>query len=120
MARKAGFDAVSVRMSQFDRAHFYPEKDYLFFELVVEKITKKVLGIQGFGTSGDAMVGRINAIAAILKYKPVLQDISNLEFAYSPPFSSAMRIFRRSGMMKKTVTPIFWIAGKRRMPKTCS
>jgi rhodanese-related sulfurtransferase len=27
-----------------------------------------------------------------LKYKPVIQDISNLEFAYSPPFSSAMDI----------------------------
>lgn len=92
MAKLSGFDAISVRMGQLDRAHFYPEKDFMFFELVVERSTKRVLGIQGFGTSGDAMVGRINTVAAILKYKPVLEDISNLEFAYSPPFSSAMDI----------------------------
>ncbi|MBU1169033.1 MAG: FAD-dependent oxidoreductase [Proteobacteria bacterium] len=92
MAQKSGFDAVSVRMGQLDRAHFYPEKDFMFFELVVERKTKRILGIQGFGTSGDAMVGRINTVAAILKYKPLLEDISNLEFAYSPPFSSAMDI----------------------------
>ena len=88
----AGFDAISVQMCQLDRAHFYPSKDLMFFEIVVEKTTKRVLGVQGFGSSNDAMVGRINAIAAILPYKPTIADISNLEFAYSPPFSSAMDI----------------------------
>lgn len=91
-AEEAGFDAISVSMCQLDRAHFYPEKELMFLELVVEKSTKRVLGIQGFAGSGDAMVGRINAVAATLKYKPTILDISNLEFAYSPPFSSAMDI----------------------------
>ena len=91
-AEEAGFDAISVSMCQLDRAHFYPEKELMFLELVVEKATKRVLGIQGFAGSGDAMVGRINAVAATLKYKPTILDISNLEFAYSPPFSSAMDI----------------------------
>jgi NADPH-dependent 2,4-dienoyl-CoA reductase/sulfur reductase-like enzyme len=40
-AFKAGYDAVSVRISQFDRAHFYPEKYYLFFELVVDRPDRK-------------------------------------------------------------------------------
>jgi NADPH-dependent 2,4-dienoyl-CoA reductase/sulfur reductase-like enzyme/rhodanese-related sulfurtransferase len=91
-AIKAGYDAVSVMMCQLDRAHFYPEKNLMYLELVVEKGTKRILGIQGYGNGSDAMVGRINAVAATLKYKPVIQDISNLEFAYSPPFSSAMDI----------------------------
>lgn len=91
-AEEAGFDAVSVSMCQLDRAHFYPEKELMFLELVVEKSSQRVLGIQGFAGSGDAMVGRINAVAAILKYRPALLDLSNLEFAYSPPFSSAMDI----------------------------
>ena len=91
-ALDAGFDAISVNMCQLDRAHFFPDKHLMFLELVVEKKTKRVLGIQGFGTKGDATVGRINTVAAILPYKPTLADISNLEFAYSPPFSSAMDI----------------------------
>jgi NADPH-dependent 2,4-dienoyl-CoA reductase/sulfur reductase-like enzyme/rhodanese-related sulfurtransferase len=91
-AKKAGLDAMSVRTGALDRAHFYPHKEFMFLELVFERESRRILGIQGFGTSGDAMVGRINAVAAILKYKPVLADISNMEFAYSPPFSSAMDI----------------------------
>ena len=91
-AKAAGFDAVSVQMCQLDRAHFYPEKDLMYLELVVDRATRQVLGIQGLGSKGDATVGRINAVAALLPHKPKVEDISNLEFAYSPPFSSAMDI----------------------------
>lgn len=91
-ARAAGLDAISVQMCQLDRAHFYPDKELMYLELVVEKETKRVLGIQGISGKGDALVGRINSVAALLDRKPVLQDISNLELAYSPPFSSAMDI----------------------------
>lgn len=91
-AREAGFDAISVQMCQLDRAHFYPDKELMYLELVVERGTKRVLGIQGLSGKGDALVGRINAVAALLDKKPVIQDISNLELAYSPPFSSAMDI----------------------------
>ena len=96
-ARKEGFDAISVQMCQLDRAHFYPEKDLMYLELVVEKDTRRVLGIQGVGSSGDAMVGRINSVAGMLKYKPTVQDISNLELAYSPPFASAMDVVNALG-----------------------
>jgi len=91
-AEAAGFDAFSVMLIQLDRAHFYPTKELMTLELVVERGTRRVLGIQGFGSSGDAMVGRINAVAAILKFKPAIDDISNMELAYAPPFSSAMDI----------------------------
>ncbi|MGM0417290.1 MAG: FAD-dependent oxidoreductase [Thermodesulfobacteriota bacterium] len=96
-ARKAGFDAVSVQMCQLDRAHFYPEKDLMYLELVVEKETRKVLGIQGFGGNGDAVVARINPVAAILDKSPDIDDISNLEVAYSPPFASAMDVVNALG-----------------------
>ncbi|PIE75254.1 MAG: pyridine nucleotide-disulfide oxidoreductase [Deltaproteobacteria bacterium] len=89
-ALKEGFDAVSVHMCQLDRAHFYPEKDLVYLELVVEKGSRKVLGIQGYSVNGDAVVGRINAVATILCKGATLDDISNLEIAYSPPFASAM------------------------------
>ncbi len=91
-AKKEGFDAVSAFVVQFDRAHFYPEKDLIYLELVVEKGTGRVLGIQGVGNTGDGMLARINAVAAILKYRPTIADISNLELPYSPPFSSAMDV----------------------------
>ena len=91
-AKKEGFDSFSAFVAQFDRAHFYPEKEMMFLELVVENGTGRVLGIQGFGKSKDAVMGRIGAIAGILKYKPHVSDVSNFELPYSPPFSSAMDI----------------------------
>ena len=102
-AVKAGFDAVSVRMAQMDRAHFYPEKDFLFLELVVERESRRILGVQGFGPYGDFLVGRINSVAAILKYKPVVHDLCTLEYAYSPPFSSAMDIMNALGNVTENV-----------------
>ena len=96
-ALRNGIDAVSVQVAQLDRAHFYPEKSMVHLELVVEKDTRRVLGIQGFGEKGDALVGRINAVAAILEDSPTVDRISNLELAYSPPFSSAMDVLNALG-----------------------
>ena len=96
-ARAAGFDAVGIQVAQFDRAHFYIEKEVIFLELVVDCKTRKVLGIQGYGGKDSGMVGRINAVAPLLKYKPEVEEISNLELAYSPPFSSAMDIINALG-----------------------
>jgi NADPH-dependent 2,4-dienoyl-CoA reductase/sulfur reductase-like enzyme/rhodanese-related sulfurtransferase len=96
-ARKEGFDAISAFVVQFDRAHFFPDKDLMYLEMVVEKATGRVLGIQGLGNKGDGMVGRINAVAELLKRRPTVKDISNLELAYSPPFSAAMDILNALG-----------------------
>jgi NADPH-dependent 2,4-dienoyl-CoA reductase/sulfur reductase-like enzyme/rhodanese-related sulfurtransferase len=108
-ARREGFDAVSALVAQFDRAHFYPNKDLMYLELVVERGTARVLGIQGIGSNGDGTVGRINAVAGILRYKPTAAEIGNLELAYSPPFSAAMDILNALGNTAENIA-----AGKNR------
>ena len=102
-ARDRGFDATSVIIVQPDRAHFYPTKQSMTLEIVVEKGTRHILGIQGFGSAGDAMVGRINAVAAMLKFHPTIEDLSILEMAYSPPFASAMDILNSLGNLADNV-----------------
>jgi NADPH-dependent 2,4-dienoyl-CoA reductase/sulfur reductase-like enzyme/rhodanese-related sulfurtransferase len=109
-ARTAGFDAVSAFVVQFDRAHFYPEKDLLYLELVVDRGTGRVLGIQGLGGLGNGVLSRVSSVASILKYKPTTADISNLEFPYSPPFSSAMDIINALGNTAENI-----LAGKNRV-----
>jgi len=109
-ALKEGFDAVSAFVVQFDRAHFYPEKDLLYMELVVENGTGRVLGIQGLGPKSEGVVARVSAVASILKYKPTTADISNLELPYSPPFSSAMDIINALGNTAENI-----LAGKNRV-----
>ena len=92
-ARREGYDAISVCVEQLDRAHFYPEKNMMSLELVVEKGTRRVLGLQGACTAGDALKARIDAVAGVLQYaKPTVDDISNLEVCYAPPFAAAMDV----------------------------
>ena len=90
-AKAEGFDAVSANIEQLDRAHFYPEKDMMSLELVVERGTRRVLGLQGLCVNGDALKARIDAVATMLQFgKPTLDDLANAEIAYAPPFASAM------------------------------
>ena len=97
-AEAEGLDAVSVGVEQFDRAHFYPEKDMMHLELVVERGSRRVLGAQGASASADAVKARIDAISGVLQYaRPTADEISNLEVAYAPPFASAMDIANVAG-----------------------
>ena len=108
-----GLDPFSVFVVQFDRSHFYPEKDLVYLELVAEKGTGKVLGIHGLGGLESGMFARVSAIAAILKYGPFAADISNLEFPYSPPFSAAMDVVNVLGNTAENI-----LAGKNRVIDT--
>nr|HID59074.1 pyridine nucleotide-disulfide oxidoreductase [Desulfobacterales bacterium] len=96
-AQESGFDAIGALVVQADRAHFYPGQDLMYLELVVEKSTRRVLGIQGVGSAGDGLVRRVDAVAAVLKFRPTTTDISNMEIAYSPPFAAAMDILNAVG-----------------------
>lgn len=92
-ARQEGFDALSVSVEQLDRAHFYPEKSMMSLELVVDRASRRVLGMQGACVDSASLKARVDAVAAALQYaRPTVADISNLEVAYAPPFASAMDV----------------------------
>lgn len=60
-------------------------------ELVVERGTRRVLGIQGVCEDGARLKARIDAVATMLQFgKPTIDDLANAEIAYAPPFASAM------------------------------
>jgi NADPH-dependent 2,4-dienoyl-CoA reductase/sulfur reductase-like enzyme/rhodanese-related sulfurtransferase len=86
----AGFDAERVLVVGYDRAHFMPTKAILVLQLIVDRATRRVLGFQGAGPANDALLARVNAVAALLKHAPTVEEIGQLELAYSPPFASAM------------------------------
>jgi NADPH-dependent 2,4-dienoyl-CoA reductase/sulfur reductase-like enzyme/rhodanese-related sulfurtransferase len=92
IAVREGFEAAQALVVQADRAHFYPEHDLIYLQLIVDRKTRRILGAQGLAHNGDALVGRINNIAAMLPYRATLEDLSNLEVAYSPPFASALDV----------------------------
>ncbi len=92
-ARREGFDAIGVSVEQLDKAHFYPEKSMMTLEIVVDKATRRVLGMQGACADPDSLKARIDAVAATLQFsRPTVEDICVLEASYAPPFAAAMDI----------------------------
>jgi NADPH-dependent 2,4-dienoyl-CoA reductase/sulfur reductase-like enzyme/rhodanese-related sulfurtransferase len=91
-ARREGLDADAVLVVQQDHAHFYPVQELIYLHLVVDRKSRRLLGAQGICHNGDALVGRINSIAALLMHQGTIEDLSNLEVAYSPPFGTALDI----------------------------
>jgi len=89
-AQMQRFDADRILTVGYDRAHYYPTKGLVYLQLVVDKPTQRILGFQGIGDDNDAISVRLDSIVCILKNKPVVNEVSNLEIAYSPPFASAM------------------------------
>lgn len=87
-----GFDAVEAKCVQSDRAHFFPTQALLFLNMVVDKKSRRVLGLQGFGKMGDGVLARINAACGLIERGATIDDFSTLELAYAPPFSNAVDV----------------------------
>lgn len=103
-AKRAGFDPLAVPMEQLDKAHFYPEKSMMTLEVVVDKPTRRVLGVQGFCADGIALKARIDTVAAMLQFsKPTLNDLSNVEIAYAPPFAAALDVINAAANVTDNV-----------------
>ena len=123
-----GFDAVSAMVVQSDRAHFFPTQALMFNNLVVNRTDRRVLGLQGFAKMGDGLLARLNAAAGMLARRAVIEDFSNLELAYAPPFSTAVDVLNAaanvadnlvSGRLKIVSTEQFvaWMDGKEEHPE---
>ena len=91
-AQAAGFEVVAPLVVQADRAHFHPDQKLMYLKLVVERGTRRVLGCAALGENGDAVVGRVNAVAGLLPLAASLDAVSNLELCYSPPLGAAVDV----------------------------
>jgi NADPH-dependent 2,4-dienoyl-CoA reductase/sulfur reductase-like enzyme/rhodanese-related sulfurtransferase len=89
-ARAEGFEAECAITAQSDRAHFFPTQSIIVLQLVFDKTSRRVLGIQGFGPMNDSILARINAAAGLVAKGGIIEDFSILETAYAPPFATAV------------------------------
>ncbi|WP_411335858.1 FAD-dependent oxidoreductase [Ruminococcus gauvreauii] len=90
-ARAAGFDPVSVITVVDDKAHYYPGAGFFIVKMVADRKTGKFLGIQCLGKGAvDKMV---DIAVMALSMKASIQDLEHLDFAYAPPFSTAIHPF---------------------------
>jgi len=85
-----GFNADYSLTAPADRAHFYPGEAIAVYQMVFDRSTRRVLGLQGFGMMNDSVSARIDTAAALIAKGATIEDFITVEMAYSPPFSAAI------------------------------
>ncbi|MFZ5817161.1 MAG: FAD-dependent oxidoreductase [Bacillota bacterium] len=86
-ARRAGLPVyVSYTMSG-DHADYYPGVQEMLIKLVVEESTGRLLGAQVVG--GNGVDKRTDVFATAILGRMRVDDLTNLDLAYAPPFGSA-------------------------------
>ena len=109
---------ISVLCVVDDKAHYYPGAGSFIIKMVADKTTRKFLGLQVLGTGAVDKVTDI-AVTAI-SLGATVDQLENLDFAYAPPFSTAIHPFahalnillnKMSGAFE-TFTPVEFAEGK--------
>lgn len=117
-AKAEGYDVITATCVTDDKAHYYSDSASFITKLIADKTTHKLLGIQVLGAGAvDKMVDiAVTGIAM----GAVLEDFDTLDFAYAPPFSTAIHPFvqacyilenKISGTYE-SMTPAEYLAGK--------
>jgi len=86
-AREAGFDVGVSYLFKDNHVTYYPGGRPLALKLVYDKKTARLLGGQAYGEAG--VEKRIDILATALHGKMTLEDLSELDLAYAPPYNSA-------------------------------
>ena len=119
-AAAAGYDVITATCVTDDKAHYYPDASTFITKLIADKTSHKLLGIQVLGGgSVDKMVDiAVTGIAMGAK----IEDFDTLDFAYAPPFSTAIHPFVQACYILEnklageyeSMTPAEYLAGKAR------
>lgn len=83
-ARQAGFEPAEISIKTRSRAHGQPGSETIHISMVGDKTTGRLLGVQMVGKEGVAH--RINAPAVALHTRMTVEDFSQTDLAYAPPF----------------------------------
>jgi len=119
-AKTAGYDVITATCVTDDKAHYYSDASTFLTKLIADRESHKLLGIQVLGAGAvDKMVDiAVTGIAMGAK----VEDFDTLDFAYAPPFSTAIHPFvqacyilenKLAGRLE-SFTPAEYAAGKAR------
>ena len=96
-AKKAGFDVDKVVLSPMSHAGYYPGGKVLTLKIVFEKGSYRLLGAQIVGYEG--VDKRIDVLATAIHCGMKATELSTLDLAYAPPYSSAKDPVNMAGFM---------------------
>lgn len=114
----AGYEVETALAVTDDKAHYYPDASFFITKLIADRKTHRLLGAQ---VMGPGTVDKMIDIAVMaMNMNAVLEDLENADFAYAPPFSTAIHPIVQAAyiLMNKlsgelvTITPVQYAAGE--------
>lgn len=99
LAHDIPFDSVIIHPN--DYAGYYPGAMKMCLKVLFSPDTRRVLGAQSTGYSG--VDKRIDVIATAIKANMTVDDLTEIEHAYAPPYSSAKDPVNMAGFVAQNV-----------------
>ncbi len=84
-AERLGYDVFTNFIEHRSRSHAQPKSRKIVVKLVADRKTRRLLGAQMAGREGAGL--RINALAVALYNGMTVDELADVDMAYSPPFS---------------------------------
>lgn len=117
--QRAGINHHTIFVHPVSHASYYPGAVPMTLKLIFDP-EGKVLGAQGVGF--DGVDKRIDVIATVIRLGGTVEDLTELELSYAPPFSSAKDPVNMAGFVAQNVLAgrshmITWKAVKEMDPK---
>ncbi|MED4205304.1 FAD-dependent oxidoreductase [Neobacillus mesonae] len=93
------YEVVHIHPSS--HAGYYPGAAPIALKLIFDKETGKIFGAQAVGA--DGVDKRIDVIATAIKGGLTVEDLTNLELSYAPPYSSAKDPVNMAGYVASNI-----------------
>lgn len=100
-AKSEGIDSDKVILSPMNHAGYYPGGKIMTMKVVFEKGTYRLLGAQIVGF--DGVDKRIDVLATAIRAGMKVTDLTELDLAYAPPYSSAKDPVNMAGFMAENI-----------------
>ena len=109
--KQMGIGYLSATIHPASRAGYYPDALQMTIKITFSPIDGKLYGAQIVGYDGADK--RIDEFALIIKQGGTVYDLTRLEHAYAPPFSSAKDPVAIAGyvagnILSGKMTPLYW------------
>lgn len=100
-ARAAGIEAQHVVLSPASHATYYPGSSSMTMKVLFEAGTGRILGAQAIGM--DGVDKRIDVLATAIRAHMDAADLTELDLAYAPPYSSAKDPVNMAGYLIENI-----------------
>ncbi len=100
-AKANGYEHEKVILTQNSHAWYYPNATAMTLKLLFEKETYKILGAQIVGY--DGVDKRIDVIATAIRTGMKAFELTELDLAYAPPYSSAKDPVNMAGFVAENI-----------------